>query len=120
MGSYRSLKAWQVSHRLAQAVAHATDAFPKAERFELTSQLRRASLSAPTNLAEGYTRFGRRDFLWFVRIAGASLGEVDYLLQVSAERGYLGDAQYRWLERLRREASYLVHRLALSLDQERS
>jgi ATP-dependent DNA helicase RecQ len=60
MGSYRSLEA-RVSHRLAQAVARATDSFPKAERLELTSQLRCASLSTPANLAQGCAPFERRD-----------------------------------------------------------
>jgi|RifCSP13_3_1023840.scaffolds.fasta_scaffold434307_1 four helix bundle protein len=58
MGSYRSLKAWQVAHRLAREVAAITKKFPRQERFELTAQLRRAATSAPANLVEGYVRFG--------------------------------------------------------------
>jgi hypothetical protein len=51
MGSYRSLKAWQVAHRLAREVAAITKKLPRQERFELTT-------SAPANLVEGYVRFG--------------------------------------------------------------
>ncbi len=102
MAGYRDLKAWQVAHQLTVAVDEATRHFPKHERFELTSQLRRAALSAPTNLVEGRARFGSAEYLRFVRIAAASLAEVE---------------DYEKLEAMRRSASFLVHRLARALDR---
>jgi four helix bundle protein len=105
VASYTDLVAWKACHRLALAVVAATNAFPRHERFELTSQLRRAALSAPTNLVEGHVRFGPREFLRFVRIAAGSLAEVDYLLLFARENDYLTADRYESLVGLRREAS---------------
>ncbi len=116
MGHYRDLKAWQVAHELALEVSRLVEAFPRHERFELTSQLRRASLSVPTNLAEGQGRFGPRDALWFTRIAAGSLVEVDYLLFFAKEKGYLDPEIHDRLIVRRRHASRLINRLARSLQ----
>ncbi len=86
---YSSLKAWKAAHHLALEVVKATRAFPTHERYELTSQLRRAALSAPANLVEGQARYGSREALRFARIAAASLLEADYLLLFALESGYL-------------------------------
>jgi four helix bundle protein len=66
MKPYERLKAWRQAHRLALAVYDVTDAFPKVEVFELTSQIRRAALSVPTNIAEGSAKRGRREFRRFL------------------------------------------------------
>jgi four helix bundle protein len=116
MGPYASLQAWKLAHRLAVEVARATLRFPSHERFELASQLRRAALSAPTNLAEGSARYGSRDYARFVRIAIASLAEVEYLLYFSREMDYLPVAEYRRLDDLRRHANALMVRLVRRLD----
>jgi four helix bundle protein len=113
---YSSLKAWQVAHRLALEVANATRSFPRHERFELASQLRRASLSAPTNLVEGQARYGSREALRFTLIAAASLLETDYLLLFALESGYLSENEHARLAELRSQASRLVYRLARSLQ----
>lgn len=118
MASYRSLKAWQVAHQLAREVSAATRTFPKHERFELTSQLRRAAMSAPANLAEGSARFGRRELLRHARISASSLAETDYWLLFAQEEGYLDQTTYDRLDRLRREASFFVHRLIRAMDQD--
>jgi four helix bundle protein len=115
MASYTSLRAWQVAHQLAIEVARATSSFPQHERFELTSQLRRAALSIPTNLVEGRARFGPREYLRFVRIAAGSCAEVDYLLYFAREMTYLSPEQYAHLDQLRRSATRLIGRLARSL-----
>ena len=116
---YRKLRACQVAHELAREVAQATRDFPYYERFELTSQLRRAVLSAPTNLVEGQARFGAKEALRFSRIAAASLAEVEYLLSRAFELGYLPDGEYQRLERLRTHASRVVYRLIRGLDAAR-
>lgn len=116
MAYYTQLRAWQVSHELAKAVAEITRVFPREERFELTSQLRRAALSVPTNLAEGQARFGSREALRHARIAAGSLAEVDYLLLFAHECGYLPKVDYVRLLRLRRHASRLVYKLSRALD----
>lgn len=115
MTHYRSLRAWQIAHELAVAVARAADAFPSRERFELTSQLRRAALSVPTNLAEGQGRFGPREALRFARIAAGSLAEVDYLLFFAKERGYLNSGDYENLSEKRASTNRIITKLIRSL-----
>lgn len=113
---YSTLRAWQAAHRLALEVARATRRFPQHERFGLTSQLRRAALSAPTNLVEGQARYGSREALRFARIAAASLLETDYLLLFAHECGYLSREEHTRLADLRSQASRLVYALAKSLQ----
>ncbi len=79
MGDYRELVVWQKSYALALAVHEATKSFPRDEAFGLTSQIRRASLSVPCNIAEGHCRYSRSEYLHFLSIARGSAGEVDTL-----------------------------------------
>jgi four helix bundle protein len=115
MGPYAALRAWQAAHLLALEVARITRGFPPHERFELTSQWRRAALSAPCNLVEGRARYGSREFLRFVRIAIGSLGEVEYLLHFARELEYLSPEDHQRLDGLRRHANALLARLARRL-----
>ncbi len=117
MNSYRELRAWTIAHELALEIHPAVDDFPPHERFELSSQLRRAALSVPTNLAEGQGRWGRREALRFTRIAGGSVVEVDYLLCFAFERGYLDAATYKRLDEKRKHASVLTGKLVRSLQR---
>jgi four helix bundle protein len=80
MQDYRELKVWGRSHRFVLEIYKATKAFPKEELYGLTSQLRRAAASIPTNLAEGSGRGTTRELAQFVQIAAGSASEVDYLL----------------------------------------
>ena len=66
-----------------------TKSFPPDERYALTSQLRRAVLSVPTNIAEGSKRETNREYARFLNIAEGSLAETEYLLMVSCDLGYL-------------------------------
>ena len=93
---YQGLEVWRRAHRLNLDVSTVTRTFPREERFELTSQLRRAVRSVPTNLVEGHDQFGPRPFLRHVRIALGSLAEVDYLLLNAKDEGYL--EEQRWVE----------------------
>jgi len=85
---YSDLIVWQKSHSLALEVYSISKQFPKEEIFGLTSQLRRASISVPANIAEGFARKGIKDKLRFYNIAEASLSEVSYFLLLSQELGY--------------------------------
>jgi four helix bundle protein len=76
MMPYEKFEAWQVAHELALEIYRVTDKWPKEERFGLTIQLRRAALSAPTNIAEGAAKRGNREFRRFLDIALGSLSEV--------------------------------------------
>ena len=83
------LLVWQRSHKLVLAIYSTSVGFPRSEQFGLTSQLRRAALSVPTNIAEGSKRQSEADFARFLNMAEGSLAETEYLLMVSRDLGYI-------------------------------
>lgn len=90
MQRYRDLEVWKRGHALVLRVYDLTKVFPDDERFGLTSQLRRAAVSVPSNIAEGSKRRTDRDFARFLNIAEGSLSETDYLLLCAKDLGYIG------------------------------
>jgi four helix bundle protein len=107
---YGSLVAWQRAddllirlHRLSR------QHFPADERYELTSQLRRAAFSVPANIVEGTARYHQRETLQFLRMAFASLVETGYSLHVARRLGYITDGLFDELDlELRRAAAPLL------------
>lgn len=93
MKDYRKLQAWQKSHELVLQVYELTEKFPSKEMYGLTSQLRRAAVSIPTNIAEGYGRTTDIEIARFVDISLGSVNEVDYLLFLSLELKYAMQAK---------------------------
>jgi four helix bundle protein len=89
MTSYRDLEVWRKSYALALSVYRATHGFPPREAFGLTSQVRRAAVSILANMAEGYCRHSRADYLRFLAIAQGSAGELDTLLSLGRDLSYL-------------------------------
>ncbi len=77
MQSYRELRIWQVGMEIAVSCYTLTRTFPKEELFGLTSQIRRASSSIPANIAEGYGRQNKGEYLQFLRVAKGSLRELE-------------------------------------------
>jgi len=90
MQRFTDLKVWQRSHSLALAIYRLTKSFPSDEKFGLTSQLRRAAVSIPTNIAEGSKRKHNPEFARFLNIAEGSLAETEYLLLLSKDLGHAG------------------------------
>ena len=88
MQDYKSLKVWEKAHQLVLDIYKATNNFPKEELFGLVSQLRRASVSIPTNIAEGSSRQSKKDFIRFLEIAFGSAKEVEYELLLSNDLKY--------------------------------
>lgn len=89
MQRFTELKVWQRGHSLVLSVYRMSAGFPLAERYGLLSQLRRAALSVPTNIAEGSKRLTSQEYARFLNIAEASLAETEYLLMVSRDLGYI-------------------------------
>jgi four helix bundle protein len=106
--TYKDLKAWQKADELAFEVYKITKVFPKDEMYGLTSQLRRAALSVPTNIVEGYARKGDKELGRFVSIAVGSLAETEYLLDFSKRLDYLSGEEFAKIESLRNEVGKLL------------
>ena len=95
MNSYQSLAVWQESFKLAKMIYISTKQFPKDERYELTSQMRRAAVSIPSNIAEGYRRRSPGYLEQFTRIAYGSASELETQLLLAKELGYLPDDEFK-------------------------
>jgi len=112
---YRKLIVWQKADELAYRVYVETKNFPKEEVYGMTSQLRRAALSVPANIAEGYGRQGKNELRQFANIALGSLAEVRYLIGFSARLDYLSDQQQTALQDLADEVGRLLWRFYQSV-----
>lgn len=93
--SYKQLLVWQKSIDFVVKVYRVTDKFPKEELFVLVSQIRRAAISIPSNIAEGYNRGSRREYVQFLRIAFSSAAELDSQFIIAQKVDYLSSADYR-------------------------
>ena len=89
VSSYRDLIAWQKSMRLVENIYLITQDFPKTEQFGLTSQMRRAVISIPSNLAEGSSRRSTHEFIRFINIATGSLAELETQLTAAKLLGFV-------------------------------
>ena len=93
MHDYKKLQVWQDAVDMAVLVYELTGAFPKAEQYGLTSQLRRSAVSVPSNIAEGSGRNNPGEFDHFLGIAAGSLYELETQLIVSSRLGYSSDTE---------------------------
>jgi four helix bundle protein len=89
LSSYKELNVWQKAYALCLSVYHTTKGFPKDEVYGLTSQLRRAACSVPSNIAEGYGRHATADYIRSLRIAYGSLCEVETQLTLATDLKYI-------------------------------
>jgi four helix bundle protein len=117
MMPYERLLAWRVAHELALELFRVTDRWPIRERFGITAQLRRAALSAATNIAEGTAKRGPREFRRFLDISLGSLAEVSYLLRFSRDYGLLSAESWTPLEELRTRAGQLTWNLYAAVSK---
>ena len=97
MQDFRSLKVWEKAHALVIAVYTATQRFPKEEIYGLTSQIRRAAVSIPANIAEGCGKEGDVEFRRYLLIAMGSASELEYLLMLAHDLKYLEGTNYQSL-----------------------
>jgi four helix bundle protein len=86
---YRRLRVFQEAHQLVLAIYRETKGFPRDEWFGIRAQIRRASVSVPSNIVEGSARRGTREYLNFLNIARGSAGEMAYLVRLSSDLGFL-------------------------------
>lgn len=93
MLNFKDLAIWQRSHKLTLEIYRVTQHFPKEEMFGLTSQIRRAVSSIPTNIAEGCGRRTNAELANFLNIASGSASEVEYEILLAKEIGYVNNEQ---------------------------
>jgi len=91
--SYRDLDVWKLAIEIVRDIYRVTEKFPPAELFGLTTQLRRAAISIPSNIAEGQGRNSSKEFRQFLAIALGSLAEVETQLIIASEIGYLASSE---------------------------
>ena len=92
--SYKDLFVWQKAIDLVIEIYRLTSYFPKTETYGLISQIRRAVVSIPSNIAEGRSRSTRKDFVQFLRIAGGSVAELETQLNISNKLSFVGLIDY--------------------------
>ena len=113
--SYRDLIAWQKSMDLAAAVYRVTEAFPAREQFGLSNQMRRASVSIPSNIAEGQGRGTTKDYVHFLHISRGSLQELETQLLLAQRLSFAGESDVQRLLSVCDEVSRLVSGLINAL-----
>jgi four helix bundle protein len=117
--SYRDLIAWQKSMDLVVEIYNSTQSFPKAETYGLISQLRRASVSIPSNIAEGHDRLSTGEYKQFLGHARGSLVEVETQILISQRLGYLEPSQSANLLERTTEIAKILNGLLGSLSRRR-
>jgi len=116
--SYRGLKVWQASVELAEETYRVCRAFPASERFGLASQMRRAAVSIPANIAEGYGRAHRGDYLRSLSVANGSLKEWETEMIVAGRIGLVTAEDLRRLMALSDEVGRMLGSLTRSLRRQ--
>ncbi len=115
MQTYQDLIVWQRSIQLVKAVYRLTERFPKAEMFGLTSQMRRAAVSIPANIAEGYARKHRAEYIQFLRISFGSGAELETLIVLTEELEFAKSSDIAEVQRLLGETMRMLNKLISSL-----
>jgi four helix bundle protein len=119
MRDFKGLKVWEKAHQLVKEIYVVTRNFPDDERFGLTSQLRRAAVSIPSNVAEGCGRESQREFARFLSISAGSSSEVEYQLLLAFDINYLEQEQYLQLNNNIIEIKRMLNSFIKKLTPER-
>lgn len=115
MKDFRSLNVWEKGHKITVSIYKLTQSFPKEEMYGLTSQIRRASTSIPTNIAEGCGRGSDADFARFLQMSFGSANETEYLLLLCFELGYISEESYLELNISIQEIKKMLSKLIITI-----
>jgi four helix bundle protein len=113
--SYKDLDVWKKSIAFSLELYKITAIFPSEEKFGMISQLRRASVSIPTNIAEGWSRKSTKSYIQFLNISIGSVAEIETLLLLSYELKYLSNDTHQHLQKLLNEIGKMLNALISSL-----
>jgi four helix bundle protein len=118
INSYRDLLVWQKGLELAYLLYEITRLFPQEEKFGLISQIRRAAVSVPSNIAEGQARHRKKEFIQYLYIAKGSLAELDTQCLIARELGYVEEPQIKpillQIDELQRMLYSLIEKLGVA------
>lgn len=115
MQSYKELIVWQKSIQLVTELYSVTEKFPKTEIFGLTSQIRRASVSIPSNIAEGYSRKHKPEYIQFLRIAFGSGAELETQILIAKNLGFLKENSFLKINELLDEVMRMLNKIISTL-----
>ena len=119
MVDYRKYKVWQKSHTLVLEIYKLTLFFPRKEQYNIISQINRAAVSIPTNIAEGCGRQTQKELIRFLYIAAGSAHEMEYLFLLSIDLNYIDNEKYEMLSlkisELKKMLSSLISKIAATL-----
>jgi four helix bundle protein len=118
MKNYKDLIVWQKAHGFVLNAYKATQSFPKEEQYNLTSQIRRAAVSIPTNLAEGCGKFTQKDFAKYLQNAFGSAQEVEYLYFLCLELGYLSREDFKKMDSVINEVKAMLIALLVKVRKD--
>lgn len=113
--SYKELAVWQKSMVLVKEIYSLSESFPEYERFGLTSQIRKSSISIPSNIAEGWGRLSRKNYIQFLRISRGSLFELETQILIAIELNYINDNEIS--QNLITEISKMLNSLIKKLEE---
>jgi len=118
MKDFRTLKVWEKAHALTLAIYKSTEKFPKQEMYALTSQVQRAAVSIPANIAEGCGKDSDAELKRYLLISMGSASELEYLLLLAHDLGYLPENTFQFmtndLVEIRKMLNAFIQRLKAS------
>ena len=117
-GHFKQLSVWRKGIDLVDAIYSATAAFPKDELYGLCSQMRRAAVSVPSNIAEGQARHSHKDFIRFLRMTRGSIAELQTQLVIAGRREYLSRDSVRRLWKEGDEVNKMVNGLIAATEKQ--
>lgn len=113
--AHEKLHAWQSANKLVEEIYALTDEFPPSEGYGFISQIRRAALSVPSNITEGYHRNTRKQYRYFCNVAYASANELNIQLNLAKKLLFLPPDHFTEAEKLMKQTLRLLYGLCLSL-----
>lgn len=109
--SYKDLVVWKKSYLLSILIYKLTRKFPKDEVYGLTSQIRRCAVSIPSNIAEGYSRYRKLEFVHFLQISFASGAELETQVLISKDLNYISQSEFEEVDSLLIEVMKMLNSL---------
>ena len=119
LNSYKELTVWRKSIDLILEIYRLTDNFPRSELYGLTSQMRRAAVSIPSNIAEGYSRRHRQEYIQFIKVAFGSGAELETQIIIAKRLGFTSGFKVEGAENLLSEVMKMLNKLVTTLDPSR-